>query len=189
MRLLGYARGNPASQFEALLSAGVDPDAVFTDVASGTNEAPDRHGLGRLLQHAQEGDSVIVWRIDRLGRSLTEVLDTVVMLGKLGLNIRSLLDEIDPSTTNGRLMMNLLASLAEYERHLNGERIAAGMKAAGQAGTRLGRPPVDPTVIRDKIREVEDARARGMTAAHAAQLVGWSRATFYRHQQEHRSQR
>ena len=86
-------------------------------------------------------------------------------------------------------MLNLLVRLAHYDRQLIGERIAAGMDSARQAGAKIGRPPVDPQVTADKLRTVQESRARGLTAAEAAQLVGWSRATFYRHLHEHESQR
>ena len=79
-------------------------------------------------------------------------------------------------------MLNMLATLAEYERELTTERVNAGIDAAGQSGTRFGRPPVDPKVIAEKLAVANDAKAKGRTAADAAQLVGWSRATLYRHQ-------
>lgn len=193
MRLLGYARvsvGSQASslQVEALVSAGVEPHDVYSDLTLGGNEL-DRPGMRRLLECAHEGDTVVVWRIDCLGRSLIEVLDILTMLVERGIGVRSLQDGIEPGTPAGRQMLTLLVSLAKYERHFKGERIAAGMASARFAGTKLGRPPVDPDAIRDKLRAVEDLRARGMTAAGAAQLVGWSRATFYRHQQERGSRR
>lgn len=194
MRLLGYTRVSDASpgagfQFDALTAAGVKAHDVFSDETAGAKEASSRPGMRRLLEYAQAGDTVVVWRIDRLGRSLREVLDTLTSLGEHCINLRSLQDDIDPSTTHGRLLLNLLSSLAEYDRHLTSERIAAGMASSRKTGTRVGRPPLDPSEIRDKIRAVEDARARGLTAADAAQTVGWSRATFYRHQQEHGSER
>jgi DNA invertase Pin-like site-specific DNA recombinase len=136
----------------------------------------------------KEGETIVVWRSDRLGRSIINAVDTVAMLGEGGISLCAVQDGIDPSTPNGRLMLNLLASLAEYERHLISERIAAGMTAARQTGTQLGRPPADPDAAHEKLRIVEQARARGLTAAHAAQLVGWSRATLYRHQHQHGSQ-
>jgi DNA invertase Pin-like site-specific DNA recombinase len=192
MELLGYARTGTmdwdvSPQTDALVSAGVDASGVFCDVDA--MMTTDRPGMRSLLEHAEAGDTIVVWRLDRLGRSLREVLETVGMLVERGILLRSLQDGVDPSTTQGRLMLGLLSSLAEYERHLTSERIAAGMASARQSGTRLGRPPLDPSEIRDKIRAVEDARARGVTAADAAQLVGWSRATYYRHQQEHGSRR
>lgn len=193
MRLLGYTRftddRDAAIQLDALTSAGVKSPNIFSDVTAAERETTDRPGMSRLSDNAEEGDTVVVWRVDRLGRSLSEALETVTMLADRGIGVCSLQDGIDPGTLDGRLMLNLLVRLAEYERTVKGERIAAGMAAARESGTRLGRPPLDPVLIRDKIRSIEDARARGLTAADAAQLVGWSRATFYRHQQEHGSER
>lgn len=81
-------------------------------------------------------------------------------------------------------MLNMLATLAEYERELIAERVNAGIAAARQSGTRFGRPPVDPNVVAEKLQAVANARAKGRTAADAAHLVGWSRATLCRHQAE-----
>jgi len=97
--------------------------------------------------------------------------------------VRSVSDGIDPATSTGRLMLNMLATLAEYERELIVERVNAGIAAARQNGTRFGRPLSDPVVIADKLAIAADARAKGRTAEDAARLVGWSRATLYRHQQ------
>jgi DNA invertase Pin-like site-specific DNA recombinase len=80
-------------------------------------------------------------------------------------------------------MLNMLATLAEFERELIVERVTAGIAAARQSGTRFGRPLSDPAVIADKLEIATDARAKGRTAEDAAHLVGWSRATLYRHQQ------
>nr|WP_300149218.1 recombinase family protein [Propionicimonas sp.] len=192
MGLLGYtcvsdAGQDAAVQSEALMSAGVDALNIFSDVAP-PKRAADRPGMRRLLDTVEEGETVVVWRIDLLGRSLSEVLDTVAMMVGRGLDLVSVQDGIDSRTTTGRLMVDLIVSLSQYERHLTGERVAAGMSSARRAGTRLGRPPLDSLLIRDKVRAVEDARARGLSAADAARLVGWSRATFYRHQKEHGSQ-
>lgn len=193
MRLLGYtcvsyAAQDAAVQFEALMSSGVETLNVFSDIAP-PKKAADRPGMSRLLECAQARDTVVVWRIDRLGRSLSEVLDTIARMVGRGLYLLSLQDGIDSRTTTGRLLVDFSVSLHEHERHLASERIAAGIASSRKRGTRVGRPPLDPSEIRDKIRAVEDARARGLTAAEAAQLVGWSRATFYRHQQEHGSER
>jgi len=139
--------------------------------------------MRRLLDYAAAGDTLVVWRVDRLGRSLIDVLNTVNLLREAGVGINSVQDGIDPATTSGRLMLNMLATLAEYERELITERVNAGIMAAKATGTVFGRPPVDPTVINEKLAIVNAARAKGRTATDAAQLVGWSRATFYRHQQ------
>lgn len=193
MRTLGYTRASAGSQYarpqlDALIAAGVESQDVFSDLTCGANGAPDRPGIRRLLECAEAGDTVVLWRIDRLGRSLIEVLDTVTMLVERGISLRSVQDGIDPTTASGRLMLDLLVRLADYEWCFTGERIAAGMDSARQAGAKIGRPPVDPQVTADKLRTVQESRARGLTAAEAAQLVGWSRATFYRHLHEHESQ-
>lgn len=188
MRQLGYTRVSTSSQdaqlqLDALLSAGVQKRDVFADVTSGSKTAIERPGMKKLLEYAEEGDTVVVWRVDRLGRSLIDVLNTVNLLRERGVQVRSISDGIDPATSTGRLMLNMLATLAEYERELIVERVSAGIAAARQNGTRFGRPLTDPLVISDKLAIAQDARAKGRTAEDAARLVGWSRATLYRHQQ------
>lgn len=186
MRLLGYTRVSTAGQdarlqLDSLMDAGVQKRDVFCDVTSGSKMAKLRPGMKRLLEYAQEGDTVVVWRIDRLGRSLLDVLATVNLLRDQGVKVRSVSDNIDPETSSGRMMLGMLATLAEYERELIIERVNAGIAAAKQNGTRFGRPPVDPEEIAEKLAIAEDARAKGRTAEQAARLVGWSRATLYRH--------
>lgn len=188
MRQLGYTRVSTSNQdaqlqLDALLSVGVQKRDVFADVTSGSKTAIERPGMRRLLEYAEEGDTVVVWRVDRLGRSLIDVLNTVNLLRERGVQVRSISDGIDPATSTGRLMLNMLATLAEYERELIVERVNAGIAAARQNGTRFGRPLTDPVVIADKLAIAQDARAKGRTAEDAARLVGWSRATLYRHQQ------
>ena len=94
---------------------------------------------------------------------------------------------IDPATITGRLMLNMLGTLAEYERELIVERVNAGIAASRKAGTIFGRPKSDPKVIADKLQLAVVAREQGKTAAEAARLVGWSRATLYRHHAQHAS--
>lgn len=190
VRLLGYTRVSTSSQdaqlqLDALVAAGVQKRDVFADVTSGSKTAIERTGMKKLLEYAEDGDTVVVWRVDRLGRSLIDVLNTVNLLRERGVQVRSISDGIDPSTSTGRLMLNMLATLAEYERELIVERINAGIAAARANGTRFGRPLSDPVVIADKLAIAADARACGRTAEDAARLVGWSRATLYRHQQAH----
>lgn len=188
MRLLGYTRVSTTSQdaqlqLDALVSVGVQKRDVFADVTSGSKTAVQRPGIKKLLEYAEAGDTVVVWRVDRLGRSLIDVLNTVNLLRDRGVHVRSVSDGIDPATSTGRLMLNMLATLAEYERELIVERVNAGIAAARQNGTRFGRPAIDPAVIADKLAVVADARAKGRTAEDAARVVGCSRATLYRHQQ------
>lgn len=187
MRHLGYTRVSTTSQdarlqLDALRSVGVEARDVFSDVTSGSRAAIKRPGMKKLLEYAEDGDTVVVWRIDRLGRSLIDVLNTVNLLRERGVKVRSISDGIDPETSSGRMMLGMLATLAEYERELITERVNAGIAAARQSGTRFGRPPVKPDEIQQKLQIVREARARGRTAEQAAQLVGWSRATLYRHQ-------
>ncbi|UKF32501.1 recombinase family protein [Clavibacter phaseoli] len=189
MRLLGYTRVSTTSQdaqlqLDALVKDGVQKRDVFADVTSGSRAAIERPGMKKLLEYAEDGDTIVVWRIDRLGRSMLDVLSTVKLLRERGVQIRSISDGIDPATTSGRLMLGMLASLAEYERELIVERVNAGIAVARANGTSFGRPKSDPAIIADKLRAAADARARGRTAEEAAQLVGWSRATLYRHQAE-----
>lgn len=190
MSHLGYTRVSTSAQdaklqLDALVAAGVQKRDVFADVTSGSRTAVERPGMKKLLEYASEGDTVVVWRVDRLGRSLIDVLNTVNLLRERGILVRSLSDGIDPETSTGRLMLNMMATLAEYERELIVERVNAGLVAARENGTRFGRPPSNPKVIAAKLDVVADARKKGKTAAEAAHLVGWSRATLYRHQQIH----
>ena len=188
VRHLGYTRVSTSGQdaklqLDALVLAGVQKRDVFADVTSGSKTAIERPGMKKLLAYVEPGDTVVVWRVDRLGRSLIDVLNTVKLLREREVHLKSISDGIDPATTSGRLMLNMLATLAEYERELIVERVNAGIAAARQGGTRFGRPLSDPVVIADKLKLVTEARAKGRTAGDAARLVGWSRATLYRHQQ------
>lgn len=190
MRLLGYTRvstGNqdPQLQIDSLLSIGVQKRDIFSDVMSGRKTATKRPGMRKLLEHAADGDTIVVWRIDRLGRSLLDVLNTVAGLREQGIQVRSISDGIDPATATGRLMLNMLATLAEYERELIVERVRAGVTVAQNAGTKFGRPRIDPAVVAAKLAIVAAARAEGKTAETAAALVGWSRPTLYRHISNH----
>lgn len=186
MTLLGYTRISTAIQAahlqtDALLELGIRELDIFSDVTSGSKTAVDRPGMKKLFDYVREGDTVVVWRIDRLGRSLIDVLNTVKLLQDRQVEVRSISDGIDPCTPTGRLMLNMLATLGEYERELIVERVNAGIAAARDRGTRFGRPLSDPQEIADKLAVAIEARARGKNATQAAALVGWSRATLYRH--------
>lgn len=149
-------------QLDALLKDGVQKRDVFADVTSGSRTAIERPGMKKLLEYAEAGD-------------------TVNLLRERGVQLRSISDGIDLATSTGRMMLNMLPSLAEYERELIVERVNAGIAAARQTGTRFGRPLSDPAAVADKLAIAKDARAMGRTAEEAARLVGWSRATLYRH--------
>jgi DNA invertase Pin-like site-specific DNA recombinase len=137
---------------------------VFADVTPGSKTTIERPDMSMLLEYAEQGDTVIVWRIDRLGRSLIDVLNTVELLRGRSIHVRSLSNGIDPETSTGRLMLHMLASLTEYERELIVERVNASSAAARESGTRFGRPPVNPDIIADRLAIVAEARSRGRTA-------------------------
>jgi DNA invertase Pin-like site-specific DNA recombinase len=182
---LGYARVSTTDQdakmqIAALIEAGVAEEKIFIDRLSGATTAKERPGMAALLAYAREGDVVLCWRIDRLGRSLIDVLNTVEALNKMGVGLQSLVDQVDPSTPQGRLQMGLFAVLAEYERELINERVRAGIAAAQARGVRFGRPPKAPESAEDKVIAARKLMAAGRTAAQAARAVEWSRATLYR---------
>src|SRR6218665_2925695 len=147
VRHLGYTRVSARSQdaklqVDALVESGLQERDIFADVTSGSRTAISRPGMKKLLDYAEPGDTVVVWRGDRLGRSLIDVLNTVKLLRERDVQVKSISDGIDPSTTSGRLMLNMLATLAEYERELITERVNAGIAAAPGGGHQVGSAPV-----------------------------------------------
>lgn len=176
---IGYARVSTASQhldmqLDALTASGCT--RIHTDTASGALTA--RPGLDQALDELDEGDTLVVWRLDRLGRSLPHLVDTIDNLTRRGVNLRSLHEAIDTTTPTGRLMVHLIASLAAFERDLTIERTIAGLEAARARGASLGRP----TVWTPQRAEAATALlAAGATVTQVAQTLGVSRATIYRH--------
>lgn len=169
-------------QRRALIDAGVDEAQIFADQISGSKQTSTRPGWSALETRLRDGDELVVWRLDRIGRSMIDVITTVGELQERGVRLRSLSDSIDPSTREGRLMLNLMATFAEYERELIQERVKAGVDAARDRGVKFGRPAVDPEETGRKVRAVRHlVQSEGISVAAAARMVGWSRATFYRH--------
>lgn len=139
--LVGYARvstegQNLTLQREALVQAGCQ--RVFEDTASGGHV--DRPGLVKALEMLREGDTLVVWKLDRLGRSVGHLVSVVGSLQKQGVHFRSLTDVIDTSTASGRFFFHVMASLAEMERELTVERTKAGLEVARRLGRKGGRP-------------------------------------------------
>src|SRR3954447_576980 len=133
--LLGYARVSTDKQsldlqLDALRAARVTDDHMWTEKMSGKRD--DRPQLADLLRYARTGDTVVVWRLDRLGRSLSHIVRTIAELTGRGIHVRSITDGADSSTSTGRLMIGILASLAEYERELINERSAAARAARAE---------------------------------------------------------
>lgn len=184
--LLGYARTSTTDQhgqmqFDALIEAGVKEEHIYFDQLSGTKSARARPALSKLLDYARDGDTVLVYRIDRLGRSLIDVLNTVAEMQERGVGLKSLVDGIDPSSASGRLQLGLFATLAEYERELINERVRAGIMVAKARGVKFGQKPVKQETVEAKLGVARQLLSQGKTAMQAAETVGWSRATLYRY--------
>jgi DNA invertase Pin-like site-specific DNA recombinase len=162
-------------QNSALTAAGVSK--VFSDVMSGARD--DRPGLAALVDYVREGDTVVVWKLDRLGRNMLHILQTVKELTNRGVTLVSVTDGIDSSTPAGRMMIGVLGSLAEYERELTKERTALKRQASRANGTKFGRPR--------KVQHEQDVatacrmKADGHTARDIARFLGVSRASLYRY--------
>lgn len=178
---LGYARvstleQDPQLQLDALVDALVDE--VFVDHASGV--LAERPELARLMGRLRPGDTLVVWRLDRLGRSTSHLLQTVSELGERGIGFHSLTEAIDTTTSAGRLLFGILASLAAFERDLIRERTMAGLAAARAQGRVGGRPS---SMTPDKLAIARQMLAEGKPKTVIAQTIGVSRPTLYAHLQ------
>jgi len=166
----GYARVSTdaqttALQLDALRSAGVD--AVFEDSASGASRS--RPGLTQAFEDLCAGDTLVVWRLDRLGRSLRDLLDVSEMLRARDVALRSLTDHIDTGTAAGRMLYAVLGAVAQFERDVLRERTIAGLAAAKRRGERLGRrPALTPAQIREAKKCWSAARAQTTWRASCA---------------------
>jgi DNA invertase Pin-like site-specific DNA recombinase len=161
-------------QNTALATAGVVK--TFSDTMSGAKD--DRPGLGTLLVYVREGDTVVVWKLDRLGRNTLHVLETVKALTDRGVMLVSTSDGIDSSTASGRMVIGVLASMAEFERELVKERTALKRQASRANRTKFGRPK---KVDAGHIATAKRMKADGHTARDVAKYLGVSRATLYRY--------
>lgn len=176
--LIGYARvstadQNPAMQQAALAAAGCAK--VFTDTASGTKA--DRPGLEKALDQLRAGDTLVVWKLDRLGRSVKHLIAFTETLAEMGVGFRSLTDQIDTTTPAGKFFFHLMASLAEMERELIAERTRAGLEAARRNGRTPGRRP---KMTPSKIRSARTLLAEGTPPREVAKDLGVSVPTLYR---------
>jgi DNA invertase Pin-like site-specific DNA recombinase len=183
---LGYARisttdQDASMQIEALISVGVDPKRIFTDELSGAREAKERPGMKALMDYAREGDDIYFWRLDRIGRSVIDVLNTVNDFTSRGIRLHSIMDNLDPTSVQGRMQLAIMATLAEYERELINERVRAGVISAQKRGVRFGPAPMEESIARDRVNTARQLMAEGKTVEHAAKTVGWSKATLYRY--------
>lgn len=140
-RLVGYTRVSTVEQDHALQRHDLEKlgvTEIFSDTTSGAN--PKRPGLKKALEAIEKGDTLVVWRLDRLGRSMRQLIDTVEEIQKRGAHLKSVNEAIDTSTATGRMLLHVLGALAEFERETIRERVTAGMAAAKRDGRHVGRP-------------------------------------------------
>jgi DNA invertase Pin-like site-specific DNA recombinase len=178
--LVGYARvstqdQNPALQRDALTEAGCGK--LFVEKASGAQR--ERPALGEALGFMRAGDTLVVWRLDRLARSIKQLIETVEDLEGRGIGLRSLTEAIDTTTSGGRLIFHIFAALAEFERSIIRERTMAGLAAARARGRTGGRPPAlsDADIAAAKALLANPA----ITAKQVADRLGVALSTLYRH--------
>lgn len=178
MANVGYARvsttdQDTALQLDALNAAGCSQ--VFEDHASGAQV--NRAGLREALAFVRDGDVLVTWKLDRLGRSLPHLIETVAALEKRGVGFRSITEAIDTTTPGGRLVFHLFGALGQFERDLIQERTRAGLAAAAARGRTGGRKPV---ITDDKLRRARTIIQNGLTVREAATRLKVSKTALYK---------
>ena len=176
---MGYARvstvmQDPSLQHDNLMRAGCE--RIFTDYGSGMNA--DRPQLLRMLDVARSGDTVVVWKLDRLGRNMKELVRLINLFQERGIAFRSLTEAIDTSTPGGMLTYNIFASIAQFEHDLLVERTAAGMAAARARGRHGGRPPKLSDENKEEICRLY--RSNIMTMEQLAKIFDVSKTSLYK---------
>lgn len=177
---VGYARvstqdQNPAMQTDALTEAGCKK--IYEEKASGAKR--DRPELKAALEYCREGDTLVVWKLDRLARSMTQLIETINDLEKQGVGFISLTENIDTTTPQGKLMFGIFSALAEFERSLIQERTKAGLAAAKAMGRTGGRPS---SMTDEKRKVIEALLTRSdMSSKEIAKQAGISVSTLYAH--------
>ena len=177
--LVGYARvstqdQNLELQRDALTKAGCD--RIFTEVIGGSRS--ERTGLQEALNILRTGDTLVVWRLDRLGRSLKHLIDIVNQLREMDVGFRSLQESIDTTTSGGKLIFHMFGALAEFERDVIRERTQAGLRAARARGRQGGRPRALDDTKRAMVRAMYEERK--LLPDDICKAMGISRATLYR---------
>jgi DNA invertase Pin-like site-specific DNA recombinase len=178
--LVGYARvstqdQNPALQLDALKAAGCEK--LFVEKASGAQR--DRPELLAALNYLRAGDSLVVWKLDRLARSLKQLIETVELLESRSIGLRSLTEAIDTATAGGKLVFHVFGALAEFERSIIRERTKAGLEAARARGKKGGRPPA--LVAKDLAAAKAMLSDPDITMEEVAKRLRVAPSTLYRH--------
>lgn len=183
---IGYARvstkeQNLHLQEDALKTAGCEE--IYTDIASGSKS--QRPGLEKALEFVRSGDTLVVWKLDRLGRSIQHLIETVSVLNKRKVAFKSLQENIDTTSSGGKLIFHMFSALAEFERDLIRERTDAGLKAARARGRMGGRPSLlDNRQIKRMIEMYEEQKN---TVAEICKIYEISRPSFYNYLKRHKS--
>src|SRR6266702_2855198 len=169
---IGYARVSTDEQtldlqLDALHKAGCDTDKTYTDKIS--SRKADRPGLKQALDQLRAGDTLVVWRLDRLGRSLQELINLVNGIHATGAGFKSLTENMDTTTPGGKLVFHFFAALAEFERDIIRERTRAGLQAARARGRKGGRPPLDKDPAKRK--KIEMAKALHADPSHTVEDI------------------
>lgn len=177
--LIGYARVSTSDQnielqLDALKQAGCEKTFIDEGISGSKT---DRPGLNDALEFARKGDTIVVWKLDRLGRSLPHLIEVVTGLGDAGIEFKSIQESIDTSTPGGRLVFHVFGAVAEFERDLIRERTQAGLNAAKARGRNGGRPK---SLTPDQIKVAKALAASNMPVTEICEQVGCSRATYYR---------
>jgi DNA invertase Pin-like site-specific DNA recombinase len=181
--LIGYARVSTQDQTlhlqrDALRKIGCDK--IFTDTASGA--ATERQGLAEALDYVREGDTLVVWKLDRLGRSLKHLIETITHLNNRNIGFKSITENIDTTTSGGKLIFHIFGALAEFERDIIRERTNAGLQAARARGRFGGRPKAKTLNTPKKValaQSLYDDKTN--TIDEICHTLNISRATLYRY--------
>ena len=178
--LIGYARISTADQTLALQQDALEKagcERIFTDTASGAKQ--ERVGLAAAIAYAREGDILVVWRLDRLGRSLKHLIETITSLNEREIGFKSITENIDTTTSGGKLIFHIFGALAEFERDIIKERTQAGLTAARARGRKGGRP----RALTPKKAQMAQAlyKDKNNTIDEICKTLNISRATLYRY--------
>lgn len=176
----GYARVSTAEQDVSLQTSALEEagcSEVFVDQGVSGAER-DRPALTELLEKLEAGDHLVVWRLDRLGRSLPHLVQIVTELAERGVEFRSLRESIDTASAGGRLIFHVMAALAEFERDLIAERTTAGMASAKARGIHVGRPRA---MSAERVRHARELLGEGKSLREVGRLLKVSPSTLYRH--------
>jgi DNA invertase Pin-like site-specific DNA recombinase len=182
---VGYARVSTKEQSlhmqeDALKNAGCKE--IYTDIASGSMS--ERPGLDKVLSYIREGDTLVVWKLDRLGRSIQHLIETVAKLSKRKIAFKSLQENIDTKTSGGKLIFHIFGALAEFERDLIRERTDAGLKSARARGHMGGRPALLDNRQIKRMIEMYDSKKN--TVGEICKIYAISRPSFYNYLQRQR---